>query len=378
MEKFVVIGTGFIGGYMGKGMRNAAGTDNLQGIAYGIKGRDINVKEKRQELGYDVSVNNTAQVLDEVMPTVIIFAAPPEKAPEIVTDILAPYYEKCTGHNIPAPDLYSFIPSPSADWMCEKLGGNANVVKILPNILDNVCGYDLSPVGINYISYAYHNWPDSRKDVLYKMLAPYGFTARTSDIDSLVLLAGKITSHVCYEVSYTINSACESNGFEFSINDIGSAMRKAQYEIIPQLPVISECSDDNTPDGLKPFFTPFMNAWYKGIRRFTVENKDVVTDGDAEHIDMCSFALNVFPIQYKSKADLEQDTKNAATKGGILERGIEVFFESVEKRLFAETEKLVTGGKIATDFYSWVEEQAYNISCEAYKRSLDLSGKGKN
>ena len=170
MEKFVVIGTGFIGFYMGKGMRNVAGTDDLQNIAYGIKGRNVNVKEKRIELGYDVSVNNTAQVLEKVNPTVIIFAAPPEAAPEIVTDILAPYYEKCQKDNIHLPDLYSFIPSPSADWMCEQLGGIANVVKILPNILDNVCGYDLSPIGINYISYAYHEWPQDRKDVLNKLL----------------------------------------------------------------------------------------------------------------------------------------------------------------------------------------------------------------
>lgn len=375
MEKFVVIGTGFIGGYMGKGMRNVAGTDNLQNIAYGIKGHNRDVDKKRLELGYDVSVNNTADVLDRVNPTVIIFSAPPEKAPEIVTDILAPYYETCRKNNIRLPDLYSFIPSPSADWMCEKLGGDANVVKILPNILDNVCGYDLSPIGINYISYAYHQWTEDRKEVLKNMLAPYGYTARTSDVDSLVLLAGKITSHVCYEVSYTIKAACDNNGLNVALNSIGSSMRKAQYDILPQLPVIGRCDDKDIPDALKPFFRPFMEAWYKGLRKFTIKNKDIVSDEDAEYIDMCSFALNVFPIQYKTKAELELDTKNAATKGGILERGIEFFFEAVEEKLRYELENILKGQPASEDFFIWVEEQSYKMSCEAYERSLDLSGK---
>ena len=90
---------------------------------------------------------------------------------------------------------------------------------------------------------------------------------------------------------------------------------------------------------------------------------------------MCSFALNVFPIQYKTKAELELDTKNAATKGGILERGIEFFFEAVEEKLRYELENILKGQPASEDFFIWVEEQTYKMSCEAYERSLDLSGK---
>ena len=375
MEKFVVIGTGFIGEYMGKGIRAVAGTDNLWGTAYGIKGHNRDVEKKRQELGYEVSVNNTADVLAKVNPTVIIFSAPPEAAPEIVTDILAPYYQNCRNNNIPLPDLYSFIPSPSADWMCSQLGGDANVVKILPNILDNVCGYNLSPIGINYISYAFHPWPADRKDVLKKLLSPYGFTARINDRDSLVLLAGKITSHVCYEVSYTIKNVCDKNGLDVPLNAIGSAMRKAQLETLPQLPVIASCDYNGVPYILVPFFRPFMTAWFTGLHRFTEENRDVVSRDDALFIDICSFALNVFPIAYKTKGELEQDTKNAATKGGILERGIEVFFEQVEKPLAQQLDSMLKGVPLTEEFFHWAEQKAYEISCQAYRRSLDLSGK---
>lgn len=375
MEKFVVIGTGFIGKYMGKGMRKVLGTEDLQGHAFGIKAHDTGVKEKEAELGFAVSVKDTGAVLEREKPSIIIFSAPPEVAPDIVTGTLLPYYEQCRRENRPLPDLYSFIPSPSADWMCTQLGSDANVVKILPNILDVVCGYDLSPVGINYISYATHLWPEERKDILIKCMSAYGYTVETDDTDSLVLLAGKITSHVCYEIAYTISEVCYFCGRYVTVNAIGNAMRKAQYEILPELPKIGTCTDRDIPAELKSFFPGFMNAWFTGLNRFTIEHKSKITDRDAVYVDMCSFALNVFPIRYETREELEQDTKNAATKGGILERGNEYYYETVEDGIKSEIKAILQLGKHSDDFLPWVEKEAYNTSVEAYKRSLDLTRK---
>lgn len=375
MEKFVVIGTGFIGGYMINGMRKVSKTDNLKNIAFGIKGHAKDVEKRSKELGFDVSVNNTAEILERENPTVIIFSPPPEVAPDIVTNILKPYYEKCKKSNINLPDLYSFIPSPSADWIYEKLGDGVNVVKILPNIIDEVCGYNLSPIGINYISYAKHQWSENRKNILLECMSAYGYTVETNDKDSLVLLSGKITSHICYEISFTISEVCQHLGYDISINTIGSAMRKAQYNIFEDIPKIGSFSDKKIPDSLEKFLNSFMNSWFNGLNKFTMENKDIVTDNDAKYIDMCSFALNVFPIRYKTKSELIQDTKNAATKGGILERGIEYFYEHIESELKKEVANILSNKEQSLDFFKWVETMSYNTSSEAYKRSLFLQNK---
>ena len=90
---------------------------------------------------------------------------------------------------------------------------------------------------------------------------------------------------------------------------------------------------------------------------------------------MCSFALNVFPIRYETREELEQDTKNAATKGGILERGNEYYYETVEDGIKSEIKAILQLGKHSDDFLPWVEKEAYNTSVEAYKRSLDLTRK---
>ncbi len=375
MEKFVVIGTGFIGGYMVKGMQKISKTNNLKDIAFGIKGHFKDVEKRSAELGFDVSVNNSTEILERENPTIIIFSPPPEIAPDIVENILKPYYKKCKESNIALPDLYSFIPSPSSDWICEKLGGDVNVVKILPNIIDNVCGYDLSPIGINYISYAYHQWPENRKKILLECMSAYGYTVETNDKDSLVLLSGKITSHICYEISFAINEVCNNLGYNISINTIGSAMRKSQYDIFKNLPKIGDFESEKIPDTLAKFINSFMNSWFNGLNKFTMKNKDMVTGTDAKYIDMCSFALNVFPIQYETKLKLIQDTKNAATKGGILERGIEYFYENIELKLKKEVATILSDKEPSFDFFIWVENMSYNTSVEAYKRSLLLQGK---
>lgn len=377
MEKFVVIGTGFIGQYMIKGMQNVVENNILKGIAFGIKGHNKNVENRSRELGFDVSVNNTLEVLERENPSIIILSSPPEVSSDIVKNSLLPYFEKCRNNNIKLPDLYSFIPSPSADWICDTLGGDVNVVKILPNIIDTVCGYNLSKIGINYISYAKHHWSEERKEVLLKCMKPYGATIEINDIDSLVLLTGKITSHVCYEVAFTIKKVCDKFALNLSINDIGMAMRKSQKDIFENLPFVAPSNNKKIPFALKSFFDPFIKSWFSGLHKFTLENKNSISDSDAFYIDMCSFALNVFPIRYKTKDELVQDSKNAATKGGILERGIEYFYEKIEEPLSNGISEILSGKTLSDSFFNQIEYLSYETSKEAYIRSIDLTGKKK-
>lgn len=59
-----------------------------------------------------------------------------------------------------------------------------------------------------------------------------------------------------------------------------------------------------------------------------------VSDEEALSLDVYSYALQrPIAIAVKTKEELEQDTKNAATKGGILERGVEYFYEVIESEL---------------------------------------------
>ena len=371
MEKIVVIGVGFIGQYMGKGIRKILGTDDLHGRVFGIKGSPSGVRERSAALGYEVSVADSGRVIMRERPTIILLSPPPTRAEGIIRNDILPYCELCRKKGLPLPDIYSYIPSPSPGVIRDILGNDVNVVKILPNILDNVRGFDLSPYGINYLTFPENAlWPLDRKDLLYLCMDCYGHTAAVSDTDSLALLAGKITSHVCYEVSYAIEDRLKKAGLDVPLDRIGKAMREAQYELFRDAQRIG-LSGYTGLQRLDMFIKEFMKGWFSGLNRFTHETIRNLDVRGADRVDMCSFLLNVFPIAHSPRAVLEQDTKNAATKGGILERGIEVFTRSVEAPLRDSLEKFLKGE--ACEIGAKAEHRAYLISSEAYKRSLHLA-----
>lgn len=371
MEKIVVIGVGFIGQYMGKGIRKILGTDDLHGRVFGIKGSPSGVRERSAALGYEVSVADSGRVIMRERPTIILLSPPPTRAEGIIRNDILPYCELCRKEGLPLPDIYSYIPSPSPGVIRNILGSDVNVVKILPNILDNVRGFDLSPYGINYLTFPENTlWPLDRKDLLYLCMDCYGHTAAVSDTDSLALLAGKITSHVCYEVSYAFEDWLKKAGLDVPLDRIGKAMREAQYELFRDAQRIG-LSGYTGLQRLDMFIKEFMKGWFSGLNRFTHETIRDLDVREADRIDMCSFLLNVFPIAHSPRKVLEQDTRNAATKGGILERGIEVFTRNVEAPLRDSLEKFLKGE--ACDIGAKAEDRAYLISSEAYKRSLHLA-----
>ena len=59
MEKIVVVGVGFIGGYLQAGFRALLGS-GLRGQVFGVKGRAEGLAEKQAELPFAVSAGDTA------------------------------------------------------------------------------------------------------------------------------------------------------------------------------------------------------------------------------------------------------------------------------------------------------------------------------
>ncbi|MCF2670481.1 hypothetical protein JQM60_04965 [Butyricicoccus pullicaecorum] len=373
MEKIVVIGVGFIGGYLRRGMKNLLGS-TLRDNVFGVKGSAAGRAERERTLGFDISVNDAAAVLARENPTIIVLSPPPETVPGLTREILSPYYAACRSAGQPLPDLYSFAPSPSADWLAAQLGSDVHCAKILPNIFDTVCGVDITPIGVNSVSLG-SSWPEERLAVLRTVLAPYGETVVLTDPDSLVLLAGKITSHVCCEVCCAIADTAARAGVPVTVNALGSAMCAAQLLFCPDLPTLYPCSDAEVPAPLRSFMIELTRAWFDGLHAFTQSIPLSIPAEQAAHIDALSFALNVFPISLETREQLAQDTKNAATKGGVLERGVEYFYEHVEAPLARAVEETLTGAGADSDFFAWIRAQSEGMSRAAYERSLRLAGR---
>lgn len=373
MEKIVVIGVGFIGGYLQKGFRALLGGE-LRGRVFGIKGSAAGLAEKQAVLPFGVSAGDTAEVLAREHPSIIVLSPPPSTVPAITAEILKPYCDACRAAGRPLPDLYTFAPTPNTDYFRAVLGADVHVAKILPNIVAQTGGVDLSPIGMNYISIdPADEWPEDRLDKLLAVLHPYGACIVLTDRDALVLLSGKITSHCCYEVCFTIFDVMEQTGTPVTISALGSALRAAHRDFCqPPLPDLYPCGMDGLPVALSDFMSRFTRAWFDGLHDFSRESGLSISEADALRVDHSSFALNVFPLQFETREGLARNTKNAATKGGVLERGIEYYHEAIADGL-ARALRAHLDGRPEDGFFDWLRGQSRALSREAFRRSCELT-----
>lgn len=372
-ERIAVIGLGFIGGYLNEGFHNLFGS-SMKGHVYGIRKHRENLQKRAAELpDYILSADNTAEVLSRVSPTILVMAAPPEQAVTIAKDILLPYCSLLRRQSAPLPELYSFTPFPGQFWYADLLGYDVPVVKILPNIYTHVHGINISALGINTVSFSVP-FPQSRYEILTQILSPYGTTVPLTDEESLIFLAGKITSHVCCEICCCIQEAAANAGLPVSLNEIGQALRYAQTQLFPDLPdpAPSYARCNALPGPLQQFVERLGREWFYGLHDFTLSMPVSQSPEESLMLDARSFALNIFGIALESRSELEQDTKNAATKGGVLERGIEYFHESVETALAAQAFAAAKGHAASDSFWTWLRAQSVSLSREAWTRSTSL------
>ena len=88
-EKILIIGFGFIGGYLSPCYRELLREVSPETV-FAVKATDRNLQVLRERYPYSISAGDTAAVLERERPTVLVLCPPPELVPEITADILAP------------------------------------------------------------------------------------------------------------------------------------------------------------------------------------------------------------------------------------------------------------------------------------------------
>ena len=121
-EKVFIIGFGFIGRYLApcyEALLGQPGPENVLAVKASSRG----LEELRRQYPYAISVGDTAEVLEREHPTILVLCPPPTEVPGIVREILAPYFERCRREGRRLPVIYTFAPTPAADWFRDELGG---------------------------------------------------------------------------------------------------------------------------------------------------------------------------------------------------------------------------------------------------------------
>ena len=139
-ENIVILGTGFIAGYLNRGLHYL-----FSELRQPMVGNVCAIGKHPEKLASRTNILKDCvlctdpidSVLFKFHPTILIVAVPPTVSVDIAKTILLPYYNTLRAASQPLPDLYSFTPTPDENWYANLLGNDVSIVKILPNISAN-------------------------------------------------------------------------------------------------------------------------------------------------------------------------------------------------------------------------------------------------
>ncbi len=370
----VVIGMGYIGGnHLLPGYKMLLG-DKVKTNVFGIKATERNLEELQARLPFVVSVDNTAEVLRETTPDIVIVCPPPKQIPIVINTILLPYFNEAREKGISLPDIYTFGPSPDPKLYYDLLGNDINCVKFLPSMASPYKGIPLQECGGSFLSFVEnHPFPDDRKQRAIDFSNMFGRTFLVSHHMSLVGLSAKNTAHTCYELCYAISDVMAKLGYDVSTSQAGSAIRAAFRKYVGlDGDGLYPCSLFDVPEEIQGFIEKLSVAWFEGIYKYILSTgceKEL-----AKNFHAANFEVWNLTIQLASREELEVSTKNHATKGGVNEKAIEIFMDFFDKQLRNAIESYLDN-TLPESFFDIAEGIAYGINLTVNRHAHRLANK---
>lgn len=369
----VVVGLGNIGKFLLPGYEMLLG-EKVPTNVFAVKATARDLEYARATLPFNVSVNNTNEVLRETKPDIIIMCPTPTQIPAIVKDNLLPYFndEREKGNGL--PDIYTFGPSPDPGFYYEVLGNDINCVKFLPSMAEPFKDIPLHKLGPSFLSFVPGcPFPDDRHQRAIDFSNLFGNTFLVPHDVSLVGLTAKNTAHTCFEICYAVSDALAETGNNVSTSQVGSAMRAAMRKHLGmEGNGLYPSSHEDVPEQIQGFIERLTIAWYEGIYRYILSTG--CDDELAKQFHTASFETWTLTIQLSSREELQETTKKHATKGGVNEKAINVFMEFFDSQL-KDAVKAHMDGQSSESFFDMAEGMAYAINLTVNRHSTRLANK---
>ena len=369
----VVIGMGFIGGFLLPGYEMLLG-DKVSTNVFGVKATDRNLEELRSRLPFSISVDNTAEILRQKTPDIVIICPPPKQIPIVAKEILLPYFTEAREKSIPLPDIYTFGPSPDPQFYYDLLGDDINCCKYLPSMAESFKGIPLQKVGGSFLSFVpNYPFPEDRRQRAIEFSNMFGITFVVPHEISLIGLTSKNTSHTIYEICYAISDVMTECGYNVSTSQVGSAIRASIRNYLKLkgdgLYASSLCE---VPEGVREFIEKLTKSWFEGILRYVLSagcEENMAKEFVSAHFETWSLTC-----QLATREELETATKNHATKGGVTEKACTTFMDYFDSQL-RDAIRSHLGDTLPISFYDTAEGIAYAINMTVHRHSYRLANK---
>jgi len=369
----VVVGMGYIGGFLLPGYQMLLG-DKVKTNVFGVKATDRNLEELQARTPFPVSVNNTAELLREKNPDILVMCPPPKQIPGIIKEILIPYFAEAREKGIQLPDIYTFGPSPDPQLYYDSLGDDINCVKFLPSMAMPFKGVPLQKCGASFLCFVPDRpFPEDRRQRAISVSNLFGRTFLVSHAMSLVGLSSKNTAHTCFEICYAVSDAMTELGYNVSTSQVGSALRAAfRSHLGLEGEGLYPSSPEDVPEEIGPFIEKLSISWFEGILKYILSTG--CEYNLAKDFHAANFETWNLTIQLATRKELEITTEQHATKGGVNEKAIETFMTYFDNQLRDAVRKYLDG-TLPESFFDSAEGIAYTINLTVNRHAHRLANK---
>ena len=304
-------------------------------------------------------------------PDVILVACRPHQVQPLVERDLLPYYDSCRKQGRPLPAIYSYAPAPEVTWFRRTLGDEVLAANIIPNMVDYTAGLSTASITHNMVTLDPEAvWPAERLELLKRFLAPQGLFLPCRVEESIPLMCAKVTSHRLYDICTALAAGFDQAGRSVHHNrvaDCGRALLRSSFDSFG--PDIWHCAADSLPADLRQFTADVLGAWYDGIVESTVaaganrETCELFTRG--------MFDLHLLTVSLVDQAQLDQNTRDHTTPGGVQEHSCLDFADGPKQKLQDQAAAFASGRPQPQAAAEW-RQIAASLNCRLIEFSTNI------
>lgn len=317
--RLLLIGLGNIGRYIFPCCSAVLG-DRIGEDLLCVKATPSGIEELRARFPFPIRTDGDCRrACFDLEPDVILVACRPHQIQPLVERDLLPYYDSCRKLGRPLPAIYSYAPAPEVTWFRRALGEEVLASNIIPNMVDYTAGLSTASITHNMVTLDPEAvWPAERMELLKRFLAPQGLFLPCRVEESIPLMCAKVTSHRLYDICTALAAGFEQAGRSAHHNqvaDCGRALLRSRFSSFG--PDIWHCAANSLPEDLRQFTAAVLGAWYDGIVESTV-----AAGADRETCELFTrgmFDLHLLTVSLVDQAQLDQNTRDHTTPGGVQE-----------------------------------------------------------
>ncbi len=323
-------------------------------------------KRKQEMFPFRIQLGDNPGALRRLQPTIILFAPPPEIAASLAENELAPYYREVREKGGKLPILLATPPVPSADRYLAILGADAPVSTLLPNTYTQIAGKKVEKEGMSMVTMPpSHPLSEEDRARVLALLAPLGEVLFSMPQYTLKTLTAGVILTAMGRCILDLSDHLPSRP---APGKVAESVRFAHRRAFR----ITSGSDEPSPDALPGPEMEALGRFHKAYTDGIFAYMEEADDPDTAVVRIMG-DVNLHAVMLQTKEQTENALARMATKGGMLEKALLMYEDTLREELCAAADAFAREQVFPEDFPARVREFARKTCHAVLSHTMGLS-----